>query len=146
MPLYDYEFLKPDGSPSGEVVEVMQRMSDATLTAIDGRPVRKLVTGARIERAWHGAETTSREIVFDGSREAAENVKRDCPSMELAVDPRTGWQKPVFRSDRHHRKCMKEFTAAIDREDQRQAIEREARPMALIDASDAGELEEVSDE
>ena len=42
MPLYSYEIIHDDGSP-GEIIEIMQRMSDAPLT-------KHPDTGARVKR------------------------------------------------------------------------------------------------
>jgi predicted nucleic acid-binding Zn ribbon protein len=57
MPTYVYEVINPDGS-AGERFEVIQRMSEPTLTQHPetGEPVRKVITAANISGKWSDAE------------------------------------------------------------------------------------------
>lgn len=64
------------------------------------------------QREWSrgngGVERRSQAMVFQEAGLA--EVKRDCPSMEF--DVRGGEATPIFRNDSHHRRCMKELSAA----------------------------------
>lgn len=56
----------------------------------------------------------SHAMVFQ--KEGVADIKKDCPSMEFRkdhIDPRL--VRPVFKSDQHHRQCLKEINAARDR-------------------------------
>lgn len=44
MPLYDYEFLREDGTPTGVVREMFQHIREEPLATIDGQPVRRRVS------------------------------------------------------------------------------------------------------
>lgn len=65
------------------------------------------------EREWHGQETTSRDIVFAKDADLA-SIKRDVPDMELKRD-KYGLHRPVWRNDKHQRKCLKQMSSAMDR-------------------------------
>jgi len=57
MPTYVYEVIKPDGK-AGERFEVIQRMSEPTLTEHPetGEPVRKVITAAHFAGKWSDSE------------------------------------------------------------------------------------------
>ena len=53
MPLYDYEFIQPDGS-SGERFELFQRMAEAPLTKHPetGQPIRRVLSAPAVGGKW----------------------------------------------------------------------------------------------
>jgi hypothetical protein len=74
--------------------------------------------------AWGSRNGASKTMAFQESGIAS--VKQDCPSMDFKV--KDGIATPVFHSDQHHRKCLKEFGTASERykAERRAAIEAKA--------------------
>ncbi|MBM4107810.1 MAG: FmdB family transcriptional regulator [Phycisphaerae bacterium] len=54
MPIYVYEVLGKDGTPTGETLEVVQSMKDEALTKHPetGRPVRRAIVAPMIAGKW----------------------------------------------------------------------------------------------
>ena len=70
-------------------------------------------------------ERASRTMAFQA--EGVDEVRKDCPSMDFKIQD--GEAVPVFHSDAHHRKCLKEMNAAGSRyRDQAKAAREAKRP------------------
>ena len=85
MPTYEYEFT----DHMGGTVDVWQRMSADALTTIEGRPVRRVISGGVLADAKMRAD---RKYPYVSNRHA-----------HLAGAPQTGDGKPVILSQRHER-------------------------------------------
>ena len=68
MPLYQYEFVEPDGS-GGDVFEVMQRMTaeEWTIHPETGRPCRRILSSPNAPRTW--TDQHAKAATSDGSLE-----------------------------------------------------------------------------
>lgn len=63
MPLYVYQVIEPDGS-EGEVFEVMQKMTDPTLTVHpeSGKPVQKLMSAPNAVTRFAGGNMSNANL------------------------------------------------------------------------------------
>lgn len=87
MPLYVYEVVLPDGS-AGEQFEVLQKMSDAALTAHPetGETVRRMFGEPNTPRAW--TDSQGKAAVSDSnlaSKGFTKYVKTDAGTYEKAA-------------------------------------------------------------
>lgn len=97
MPIYIYEVVLEDGE-SGQVFEVMQRMSDPPLTKhpTTGQPVRRVIQAPHIAGQW--SEAGARQQLSDKNLEA-HGLTKYVRAGDGIYEKRTGQGPNVISAD-----------------------------------------------